>query len=169
MLDPVSLEALGDEIEKIAVAKRLGTLVAKGWKDIGGQGARGGWFGKADTWRRHIPVGGKTLTAVGTAAAVPGVMKARDPLGRERSRTERATTLGAGTLGGLAGFGAALGRSGKAGIIKSMVGGIGGAMGAEYLASKPFQAARMRRLQGPVDPNQRKELLGRLTGEGVQR
>lgn len=160
-LDPVSLSAFRSELSKIAgKGNFLGNWVRKGWSDVGGKGARGGWMGKKDTWRRHLPIGGKSITVGLTAATLPGALQKEDPLGRERSRLHRVAQLGAGTLGGLAGVGAVM-KPGGIGFLRSAAGGIGGSIVAERLVSKPFQRARQERLQGgPLSPEDRSNLLG---------
>lgn len=155
-----------------AVANKGKEFVRKGWDDIGEGGARGGWMGAAKNakgetkWhhqvRSRLPIGGKSMTVGFTALAAPSVLKKEDPMGRGRSRLQRATGLAAGTLGGLAGVGAVMRGKVRPGFMKSMAGGIGGAVGAEYLASKPFNKARKERMQGgPLSREQRAQYLGR--------
>lgn len=186
MIDQTSYSAFAEELEKISGWLR------KGWEEIGGEGSRGGWFGKAPVdlpkgaklrsralqgWRRvgsKLPIGGKAITVGLTAASLPSLMKKKDPLGFERSRAERATAMGAGTVGGIAGMGAAathfpsrpiappkgkmptglfararkgVGPLRRLSLPASLIGGIGGAMLAERAATAPFKAKRRREME----------------------
>lgn len=137
-----------------------GHALRKGWADLGGaHGNKGGWMGAKDTWRKNIPIGGKSMAVGFTAMGVPGAVKKEDPQGRGRSRTERLLQLGAGTLGGIAGVGAVM--KGKSpGFLRSAIGGMGGAIGAEKLVSMPFNKSRTQRMQGgPVSRADRAQLL----------
>lgn len=137
----------------------VGHSMRKGWADLGGaHGAKGGWMGAQDSWRKNLPIGGKSMAVGFTAMGVPSAMKKEDPSGRGRSRTERMLQLGAGTIGGIAGVGAVM--KGKSpGFLRSAVGGMGGAIGAEKLVSMPFNRGRKQRMQGPVSRQERPQLL----------
>lgn len=134
----------------------------KGWMEAGGpHGGMGGWGGKIGTWREKVPIGGKSLAVGGTAVMAPSALKKEDPTGRGRSRTERAAQLLAGTAGGIAGVGAVM-RAGKpSGLLRTLAGGMAGGMGAEYAAGLPFRRSRQIRMQGPIPPEQRAQLLSR--------
>ena len=124
--------------------------------------------------RERAPVGGKSITVGLTGAMLPGTLKKKDPMQLERSRTERAAAMGAGTVGGFAGMGLAskyfpgkvpgpVGPAKGAGWMSrarfgrgplrrlslplSFAGAIGGAIGAERLIGKPFKMGRKRRLE----------------------
>ena len=207
-LDPASLNAFGDELEKIAFIRQavrtgfkafrsgsgvggamragqksarfaareakfnkslirrpnegaIGHAMRKGWADVGGAHSnKGGWMGAKDSWRKNLPVGGKSMAVGFTAMGVPSAVKKEDPTGRGRSRTERLLQLGAGTLGGIAGVGAVM--KGKSpGFLRSAIGGMGGAIAAEKAVSLPFAKGRKQRMQGgPVSREDRKRLLG---------
>jgi len=176
-LDTETYAAFADELTKIGIAKTLGKWVGRGWRDIatlGGEAPKrrlggllapkvvrgGGWLGKQDTWRRNIPIGPKSIFTGLTAAAAPGALSKEDPLGQERSRTERSVGLGADILGGLAGAGAALSLPGtRFRLARSLVGGIGGSLLGGRIATTPWRRARERASQPVLTGRERQELM----------
>jgi hypothetical protein len=173
-IDPASYSSFSDELTKIAllrpVGKALRNWTAKGWQYTGGEGAaRSGWFGREGTWREKLPVGGKSLSVgILGATAVPEILPKEDPLGRERSRTERAVGSGAGAIGGLTGMGAALSiPTNRFKMTRAIGGAIGGGILAERLATRQFRKAKLQD-QAPVIPyDQRQQLL--MQAQGVNR
>ncbi len=87
-----------------------------------------------------LPVGDKSIYTGLTALAVPAALKKEDPQGLERSRAERVSGLAGSTVGALAGMGAMAHLPMKGlGITRSIVGGLGGSILGERLATKPFR------------------------------
>lgn len=175
-LDPRTYSAFNDELTKIGgVGKAMGNLIRRGWDDIGGvtpqprrmlglrapKKIRGeGWLGKQDTWRRNLPVGGKSLAVGATAAMIPGTLRKEDPLGQERSRTERAADLTGETVGGLMGAGAALSLPGKRfGLLRSVGGAIGGSLLGSRMAATPWRRAREAERKPVLSPQERQRLF----------
>lgn len=172
--------AFSDELTKIAGAKRsvgktLGGFIRKGWEDIGGMPMErrirgflppkklrgGGWLGKQDTWRRNLPIGGKSMAVGLTGAMVPSALGKKDPLGQERSRSERSVDLGADIGGSLLGAGAALSLPGrKFKLLKSIGGAIGGSLLGSRIATTPWRAARERASRPVLSGQERRQLMG---------
>lgn len=96
---------------------------------------------------KYLPVGAKSMMALGTAMMLPQVLSKEDPTGQDRSRLERGTGFAANTVGGLAGAGAlAKTQFGKKHpLLGSLLGGIGGGLAAEKVVTAPFKALRNRR------------------------
>ncbi len=168
-----AMTAFRDEMVKLGRRKGGGGWLRKtlhaGWEGVGpedsmtrnrwfGQGlaskaerANMGGFGRAlDTatslggLTKVLPVGAKSMMAVGTALQARDAFQQEDPTGQGRSRAERGTGLAGGTAGGLLGTGMLM-RSGfgrKHPIIGSMVGGIGGTIAGEKLTTLPFKKRR---------------------------
>jgi hypothetical protein len=186
-LDPATYSAFQDEITKIggagAVMRRIGGAgrsagrtvgkwISKGWHDPLDQGKivstwkKGQptenswrWMGQGK-YRRHLPIGGKSVAAGFTAAAIPSALKKEDPYGMQRSRAERSTDLGAATVGGLAGTGVAMGLPWKGWKgTRALVGGIGGAMLAARLATIPWRRRREARQAGQVKEVEKPPIL----------
>jgi hypothetical protein len=92
---------------------------------------------------KYLPVGDKAIYTGLTAAALPGAMKKEDPQGAGRSRAERVSGLAGSTLGALAGMGAAAHLPMKGlGITRSIIGGLGGSLLGERMATSPFRHSR---------------------------
>lgn len=163
--------AFGDELVKIAFYQTLRNgfvnALKEGWHGspeqiAAGEGAT--WFGKGrqikpgmGRWARMgeemaslggatrvLPIGAKSMMALGTGVMAQQALKPVDPSGQGRSRTERLTGLGANTVGGL--IGSAIGNRISPGLVGSVAGGALGGMGAEKLVASPFAAARRRRM-----------------------
>lgn len=112
---------------------------------------------------KYLPVGDKGITAGVTAMTIPAAISREDPQGMQRSRGERVSGLAGSTIGGLAGMGAmahlpsnpiswmggakAIPMRGL-GITRSIIGGIGGSIIGERMATAPHRA--MRKVQMPV-------------------
>lgn len=176
--DDRTYSAFGDELTKIAfVSKAVGVgkkLVRKGWDDIGGLPTErrvrgllppkkvrgGGWLGKQDTWRKNLPVGGKSVAVGLTAAMVPSALGKSDPLGQERSRVERGVDLGGDIGGSLLGAGAALSTPGKKfKLLKSVGGAIGGSLLGSRAATTPWRLSRERANRPVLSGREREQLM----------
>lgn len=97
------------------------------------------WMGKGKITSK-LPVGDKSIYTGLTAMAVPGALKKEDPQGLERSRAERVSGLAGSTVGALAGMGAMAHLPMKGlGITRSIVGGLGGSILGERMATTPFR------------------------------
>lgn len=179
-LDPHTYSAFGDELTKIAgakagIGKTLSGWARKGWDDWGGvtpgkrrlfglrapAKVRGeGWLGKQDTWRRNLPVGGKSIAVGLTGAMVPSALGKADPLGQARSRTERSVDLGADVGGSLLGAGAALSLPGKKfRLARSIGGAIGGGLLGSRIATTPWRASRERASRPVLSGRERQQLM----------
>jgi hypothetical protein len=147
-MNDIMRAAFADELTKIAGLKtQLQGAVNAGWHGHNAQGVPvdgAGWRFSEKGWGRKLPLGGKSMTLATTALQLPGALGREDPTGRGHSRAERVTGLAGNTLGGMAATGAlmrtALGA--KHPIIASMVGGIGGGLMGERLATTPWALAR---------------------------
>lgn len=162
--------AFSDELTKIAgakssIGKTLGGFVRKGWDDLGGVPTRGGgWLGKQDTWRRNLPIGGKSMAVGLTGAMIPSAISKKDPLGRDRSRTERSVDLGGDIGGSLLGVGAALSLPGqKFKLLRSIGGAIGGSLLGSRTATTPWRAARERASRPVLSGQERQKLMSQYT------
>lgn len=151
-LDGATLFGFRDELEKIAgleglgnalrsVPGHLGTALKAGWNESGG------WMG-AGKLTSKLPVGGKSLAVLGTAAQLPGALSKEDPSGQSRTRAERLTGLTGNILGGLAATGA-IARTGLGQaalrthpLLTNLVAGVGGGLIGEKLLAAPFSHAR---------------------------
>ena len=176
-LDPTTYSAFSDELTKIGgIGKTMGGFVRKGWDDLAGIGNMsggvsknvrgGGWLGKqvnkdgTKNWRRNLPIGGKSLGVGMTAAMVPSALAKTDSLGKDRSRTERSTSLAGETLGGLMGAGAALSMPGKRfGFLRSIGGAVGGSILGSHAASTPWRVARNRANKPVLSGQERQQLM----------
>jgi hypothetical protein len=165
-MNDTTLEAFSNELVKIALFK----TVRRGLVNTMKEGWHGSldpaspdvttWFGKgrqiqpgmsrgARMWEemsslggatRALPVGAKTMMAVGTGLMARDAMRPQDPTGQNRSRTERMTGLAANTVGGL--VGSAMGNRFSPGLVGSLAGGYAGGLAAEKLVTSPFAAFR---------------------------
>lgn len=197
MIDDITINAFGDEMEKISgmvgdMIKNVGGTARKwvstGWKKPAGlfekatkeapamvrgkqvmqhvplKDAAGKqvwkdrpdatWMGRGSgpqdaPWKdrtgvtKYLPVGDKAILTGITAASIPGTLRKEDPQGLERSRGERFSGLAGGTLGSLAGMGALAHLPFKGfGITRAIIGGIGGGIAGERLATSPYRSAR---------------------------
>lgn len=98
---------------------------------------------------KYLPVGTKAMMAAGTALQARDALKAEDPSGQGRSRTERMTGVGGGFLGGVMGTGAML-RTGfgkKHPLLANMIGGIAGSVAGERAATSPWHGSHVRARQ----------------------
>ena len=158
--------AFGDELTKIAFYQKVSgafmNLLREGWHGpANNPELKNTWFGQGRVIKpgmspvartmeeatslggltKVLPVGAKSLTAVGTALAAHQAMQHFDPSGQERSRAERLSRLGGNVGGGLVGA-AIAGRM----MPGSLLGNIGGSLIGGYLGEKvtsaPFAAAR---------------------------
>lgn len=160
-LNATSYVAFSDELTKIAVAKMVGNLIRRGWKDLSPGATRGGgWLGKQTTWRRNLPIGPKAIFTGLTAASIPGVVSKKDPLGKKRSRAERGTDLSADIVGGLAGAGAMLRLPGKKlRLARGIIGGLGGSLLASRIATTPWRRSREKARQPVLSHGEKKQLM----------
>lgn len=137
-MNSIVVKAFSSELSKVAKAGAL-RRAGKWLKDSAKWGYHGG-DPKHDTgrWAKWLNRGGTALTLGVTAGEA---MPKEDPLGRGRSRAERATTGLAEAAGGLIGSGALLRtRFGKKhNIIANIAGGAAGGMAARGLAGLPFK------------------------------
>ncbi len=184
MIDDITINAFGDEMEKISgmlgeLAKDIGGTAKKwistGWnkpsglfekatheihptqmgqaakklplKDAAGKQVwkerpNASWMGQGPI-TKHLPVGDKSIVTGLTASAVPAALRKEDEQGLERSRGERVSGLAGGTLGSLAGMGALAHLPMKGlGVTRAIIGGIGGGILGERMATSPYRAAR---------------------------
>jgi len=173
--------AFGDELTKIAFLdkawKATKGFARKGWDDMGGiapgeKGRGNGWLGKqvnkdgTKSWRRNLPVGGKSIAAGLTAGFAPSTLGPRvDPLGQERTRTERAVDMGGEIGGSVVGAGAALSLPGKKfKLLKSIGGAVGGGLLASRVATTPWRAGRERAKRPVLSADERQNLMRQTMG-----
>lgn len=161
--------AFGDELVKIAFYKKL----VKGFTGAMKEGWHGtkanpqSWFGQgrqvtpgmgpmARRWEeasslggltRALPVGTKSLMALGTAMAAKDALRPTDPTGQDRSRAERVTGLAAETAGGLAGSAMAMRMMPGSKFLAPIAGGLLGSKVTRDVATAPFKAFRGRTQQ----------------------
>lgn len=103
---------------------------------------------------KYLPVGAKSMMLLGAGMQAREALKPEDPTGRQRSKAERLTGLAANTVGGLAGVGMAMKVMPKNPFIANVVGGIGGGLLADNIATSPWKKARSRRIaQARVEQN----------------
>ncbi len=168
--------AFSDELVKIAFYKRLAKgfmgAMKEGWH--GTQANPQSWFGQGRQitpgmssmgrrWEelsslggltRALPVGNKSMLALGTYMGAREALRPEDPTGQQRSRAERVTSLAADTAGGLAGTAMALRLAPKSGIVAPILGGIVGSKLTRSVATAPFKAFRHPQQQQPMQPEQ---------------
>lgn len=102
---------------------------------------------------KYLPVGDKGIVAGLTAASLPGALKEEDPAGAGRSRGERLSGLAGGTVGSLMGMGAMAHLPMKGwGVTRSIIGGLGGSIIGERMATAPSRA--LRKAQMPAQQAQ---------------
>lgn len=118
------------------IAGKAGQVLKNGWK-TNEEGAHyltpahlRGWVGEGDA-TRHLPVGMKTLTAVGAASEAPTAFSAADKEGTGKSRSERVGKFIGGTLGGIAGS-----LPSKAGLVKNVGAMIGATAAGGFIGGK---------------------------------
>ena len=176
-LDPHTYAAFSDELTKIGgIGKTMGGFARRGWDDLAGIGSMsggvsknvrgGGWLGKqvnkdgTKSWRRNLPIGGKSLGVGITAAMVPGALRQQDSLGKGRSRTERVSSLTGETMGGLMGAGAALSLPGKRfGLLRSIGGAIGGSILGSAAVTTPWRMSRNQANKPVLTGQERQRLM----------
>lgn len=143
-----------DDIGNVPTARRLRGLL--GPKKLRG----GGWLGKQDSWRKNLPIGGKSILTAAGAGMGYGAIKKKDDLGQGRSRTERVMNV-AGDLGGsLLGAGAMLALPGsKFRALRSIGGAIGGSMLGSAAVSTPWRMARARENTPVLSRKERQQLM----------
>ena len=102
---------------------------------------------------KYLPVGAKSMMALGTALQAREALKDEDATGQGRSKTERMTGVAGNALGSLAGAGKMMKMMPNHPIIANIVGGVGGGIIGEKVTTAPW---RMRRklLQRPIAPSQ---------------
>jgi hypothetical protein len=155
--------AFSDELTKIAFYQKVSgafmNLLREGWH--GTKEAPNTWMGQGRVIKpgmspmartmeeatslggltKALPVGAKSLTALGTALAAHQAMQHFDPSGQNRSPAERMSRLGGNVVGGLVGSALA-----SRHLPGSMLGNIGGSLIGGYVGEKvmnaPFAAAR---------------------------
>lgn len=156
MIDAVTRAAFADELQKIAGIKtQFGNALKAGWHGLDAKGMPvegSGWMLGNKGWRSALPVGGKSMAVLGTAAQLPGAFGKEDPSGRSHGRTERIVGLAGNTVGGMAAAGKLMGTAwgAKHPIISSIVGGIGGGIAGERLLTTPWAAKRRMFRRHPV-------------------
>lgn len=174
MIDEVTRAAFADELAKIAGLKtEVGNVISAGWHGTPqnpqkwmGEGLKitpkMGRLGKAMEYAsslggatKYLPVGGKSMALLGTAAMAPMALAKEDPTGHGKSRFERTTGLVGNTLGGLAASGAMI-RHGIKNPFALAAGGLLGSVGGERLITSPFALIRrgFRRHPPAVLPQQ---------------
>jgi len=124
-----------------------GPLKGKGVMDAAGKQV---WKKRPDAtfmgqgkYTKYLPIGDKAINSAVIASGVPGAVAKEDPQGAGRSRAERISGLAGGTIGMLAGQGAMSHIPIKGlGITRSIVGGLGGGIIGERMATGPFRRAR---------------------------
>ncbi len=159
--------AFGDELTKIAFFQTLKNGLTNALKE-GWHGTKENpqtWMGKgrqitpgmgrkARMWEdfsslggatKALPVGAKSMMMLGTGLMARDAMRAQDPTGQQRSRTERMTGLAGNTVGGLLGSTLAM-RAAPKSFVAPMLGGVLGGMVGERVMAAPFRAAREHRL-----------------------
>lgn len=182
-MDDATVQAFSDELVKIALfqeaRKGLVDTMKEGWHGSLDPTSpdRTSWFGKGRQIRpgmgrfgrmaeemtslggatRALPVGAKTMMAVGTGLMARDAVRPQDPTGQNRSRTERVTGLAANTMGGL--VGSAIGNRLHSGLLGSVAGGYAGGLAAEKLVTSPFAAFRRNRPPGAQAPQYNQPLL----------
>lgn len=167
MMEDTTLHAFSDELVKIALfqgARHDGLVntMREGWHGSLDPNSpdRATWFGKGrqikpgmGRWARMgeemaslggatkaLPIGGKTMMALGTGLMAREALRPIDSSGQNRSRAERLTGLAGNTVGGL--VGSAVGNRMHPGLLGSLVGGAIGGIGAEKVMTAPFAMAR---------------------------
>lgn len=186
MIDNITLNGFGDEMEKISgligdVGRTAKKWMSTGWNKPAGmfekvrhtEGALKGqkamdtagkqvwrerpnatWMGQGKI-TKHLPVGDKSIVTGLTGMAVPAAVSQEDREGLGRSRSERMSGLAGGTAGSLMGMGALAHLPIKGlGITRAIIGGIGGGIAGERLATAPHRAMRKAQLptEQPQDP-----------------
>lgn len=173
-MEGITFQAFGDELVKIAffqtVRRGFVNALKEGWHGTPGNEAT--WFGRGREIRpgmgrmgrmaeemsslggatRALPVGAKSMMALGTGLMAREAIKPTDPTGQDRSRTERLSGLAANTVGGL--VGSAMGNRLRPGMLGSLGGGLVGGLAAERLVTAPFAAARQNRMASQGAQNQ---------------
>jgi len=100
---------------------------------------------------KYLPVGDKGILTGLTAASLPGALSQQDPHGLDRSRGERVSGLAGGTIGSLMGMGAMAHLPMKRfGIPRAIIGGIGGSIIGERVATAPHRALRKAEMPDQV-------------------
>jgi hypothetical protein len=173
-----SFLAFGDELVKIAFYQKVRqgfvNAMKEGWHGSPEQIAAGDgatWFGRGRQIKpgmgrgarmleeatslggatRALPIGAKSMMAVGTGLMARSALSPVDQSGQNRSRAERVTGLAANTVGGL--VGSALGNRIRPGMMGSIVGGGLGGLAAEKLVTAPFAAFRKHPAQQQMPAN----------------
>ncbi len=166
--------AFGDELVKIAFFQKLRNgfvnTLKEGWHGSLDPNSpdRTTWFGKGRQIKpgmgrasrmfeefsslggatRALPVGAKTMMALGTGLMARDALRPVDPTGQSRSRFERTTGLAANTVGGL--VGSAIGNRIRPGLAGSLIGGLAGGVGLEKAVTAPLSLFRKRNIQQPA-------------------
>lgn len=164
--------AFGDELVKIAffqtVRNGFTSALKEGWH--GTTNEKNTWFGKGRQITpgmsrlsrmgeeftslggatKALPVGAKSLMALGTYSAARQALNPVDSTGLQRSRTERLGGLAGNTTGGL--IGSAIGNRLMPGMLGSIGGGIIGGKIGEGIATSPFKLLRGNKNQPMQSP-----------------
>lgn len=167
-MNDVTIQAFSDELVKIAlfqgVKNGFVNTLREGWHGSLDPNSpdRTTWFGKGRQISpgsgrvarmaeemsslggatKALPVGGKSMMALGTGLMAREALRPVDPTGQNRSRAERLSGLAANTVGGL--VGSAFGTRLRPGLLGSLGGGLVGGLAAEKLVTAPFAMARQR-------------------------
>lgn len=176
-MNGTTFKAFGDELVKIAFFQKVRNgftqALKEGWHGTPEQIAAGdgaSWFGKGRQIKpgmgrggrmleefsslggatRALPIGSKTMMAVGTGLMAREALRPVDATGQGRSRPERVTGLVGNTVGGL--VGSAIGNRIRPGLAGSVIGGLAGGYGAEKLVTAPFSMARRRNQMSQPQP-----------------
>lgn len=160
MISEVTRAAFSDELKKIAALKtQLLGAVNAGWHGHNAQGVPvegAGWMLGNKGWRAGLPLGGKSMVIASTALQLPHVFGREDPTGRGHGRLERLSGLAGNTVGGLASTGALMrSRLGaKHPIVAGILGGLGGGIIGERVATSPWALKRrmFNRYPRPIQP-----------------
>lgn len=100
---------------------------------------------------RALPIGDKSIVTGITALSAPSALRKEDSEGLGRSRAERVSGLAGGSVGSLMGMGALARLPMKSlGITRSIIGGLGGGIIGERMATGPFRRARAEMPAGPM-------------------
>lgn len=171
--------AFGDELTKLAFFKKLQNGFVNALKE--------GWHGTKDnpqTWMgqgrvitpgmgrgarmmeeatslggltKALPIGSKSMMMLGTGLMARDAMRAQDPSGHQRSRTERMTGLAGNTVGGLIGSTLASRALPGSRLLAPIAGGVAGGMLGEKMVTAPWRHARQQPMAQPAQqqmPNQ---------------
>lgn len=148
---PAGLFEKAHQVEGVAKGKPMMEAGKQVWKER----PDAGWMGQGNI-TKHLPIGDKSIFTGLTAMQAPAALRKEDETGMERSRTERLSGLAGGTVGSLAGMGAlahmpnpvqwmrgtSSGPMKGLGITRAIIGGLGGGILGERMATAPSRMLR---------------------------